>query len=129
MPASLSKKAITAKLRGKLKFSGVVISDDLEMTAVSKKHPLEDSVIRAINAGVDIVLLGNQVKPSPDLPDRVAATIRQAVADGKLKRERLKASYQRIIALKSKMKAQGPKSIISANQDAGHKAGSTPAGR
>ncbi len=129
LPASLSKKAITDQLRGKLKFSGVVISDDLEMAAVSKKHPLEDSVVRAIEAGVDIVLLGNQVKPSPDLPDRVAAIIRQAVADGKLKRERLKASFERIIALKSNIKTQASKPIVSANQDSGHNGGPAPAGR
>lgn len=129
MPASLSKKAISGKLRKDLKFSGVVISDDLEMGAVSKKHPLEDSVIRAIKAGVDIVLVGNQTKPSPDLPERVAAIIRQAVADGKLKRSRIKASFERIIAVKSNIKTQASKPIVSANHETDNKGGTTPAGR
>ncbi|MEJ2125099.1 MAG: glycoside hydrolase family 3 N-terminal domain-containing protein, partial [Alphaproteobacteria bacterium] len=129
MPASLSKKAVTDKLRKELKFTGVVISDDLEMTAVRKKHPLEDSVIRAINAGVDIILLGNQIKPSADLPERVAEIIRKAVADGKLKRERLKTSYERILAVKRKLKGQQPKAIASANEHADNKGTTTPAGR
>jgi beta-N-acetylhexosaminidase len=128
IPVSLSKKAITSKLRKDLKFSGVVISDDLEMDAVSKKHPLEDSVILAIKAGVDIVLLGNQTKPSPDLPERVAAIINKAVADGKLKRERLRASYDRIIAAKRKIKTPQAKAIVSANKDADQNGHTTPAG-
>lgn len=120
LPASLSEKAINKRLRGKLGFTGVVVSDDLEMGAVAKRFPLENSIIRAINAGTDIVLLGNQNDPSPDLPQRAMAIIKDAVAKGTVSRKRLQQSYDRIIALKRKLKV-APKPIVSAKQEPAEK--------
>lgn len=120
LPASLSEKAITKYLRGDLGFTGVVLSDDLEMAAIAKRFSLEDRVIRAIKAGNDIIILGNQNQPSPDLPERVIAIIKDAVAKGIISRERLQASYDRITALKRKMKATAP-AIVSVKQDSGEK--------
>jgi beta-N-acetylhexosaminidase len=100
LPASLSKKAIQTRLRDEIGFKGVIISDDLEARAVATRFPLEESVVRAISAGNDLLLIGNQDNPSPDLPDKVAAIIKQAVTSGVLTREQLQASYDRIIAAK-----------------------------
>ncbi len=60
LPASLSGKAVRA-LRSKdwIDFHGVVMSDDLEMGAVSDDYSLEERVIKAINAGTDIVIVSN----------------------------------------------------------------------
>lgn len=60
-PATLSYSVNTKLLRNKLGFNGVIISDDLQMKAISKHYSLKDSVSLAINSGVDILLFGNQL--------------------------------------------------------------------
>ena len=115
LPASLSKKAIQTWLRNEIGFKGVIISDDLEAKAVTARLPLEERVVRAITAGNDLLLISNQDNPSPDLPEKVAAIIRQAVTTGVLTRERLQASYDRIIAAKQSL-SQAAREIASAKQ-------------
>lgn len=115
LPASLSKKAIQTRLRDEIGFEGVIISDDLEAEAVATRFPLEESVVRAIIAGNDLLLIGNQNKPSTDLPEKVAAIIKQAVTNGVLTRERLQASYDRIIAAKHSV-SKAAREIASAKQ-------------
>jgi beta-N-acetylhexosaminidase len=55
-PASLSAPVVTGQLRGTLGFSGLVLTDDLDMKAVSARVPLERAAVEAIAAGCDIVL-------------------------------------------------------------------------
>jgi beta-N-acetylhexosaminidase len=118
LPASLSEKAIQTRLRGEIGFSGVIISDDLEAKAVAARFPLEESVVRALKAGNDMLLIGNRDQPSPGLPDRVAAIIKRAVATGALTRERLQASYNRIVAAKLGLE-KTVRDIASAKQSEG----------
>jgi beta-N-acetylhexosaminidase len=65
-PATLSNKIINDKLRKKLGFKGVVITDDMQMGAISK-YTLKDRLKLAISAGNDILLFGNQLNPSSTL--------------------------------------------------------------
>jgi len=60
-PATLSYKVNTKILREKLGFKGVIISDDLQMKAISKHYSLKETVTLAINAGVNMLLFGNQL--------------------------------------------------------------------
>jgi beta-N-acetylhexosaminidase len=113
-PASLSAKAIRQVLRGDLGFTGVVISDDLEMGAIRARYSIEDSAVRAIKAGNDIVILSNQNAPSPDLPERITAAIKKAVDTGELRREELQASYDRILSFKQRLPG-GVSSVNSGN--------------
>jgi beta-N-acetylhexosaminidase len=115
LPASLSEKAIQTRLRQQIGFKGLIMSDDLEAKAVAARFPLEESVVRAIRAGNDLLLIRNQDNPAPDLPERVAAIIKQAVTAGALTRERLQASYDRIIAAKQSL-SQAAREIASAKQ-------------
>ena len=60
VPSSLSKRAIKGLLRKKVGFKGVVITDDMEMGAIVKNFPsLENTVVKAVNAGNDILLYSN----------------------------------------------------------------------
>ena len=102
-PASLSAKAIRKVLRGDLGFSGVVISDDLEMGAIRERYSIAESAVKAIKAGNDIIILSNQNAPAPDLPERVTAAIKKAVEAGLLRQEELQASYDRILGLKQRL--------------------------
>ena len=62
-PATLSSKTINGLLRKKLGYKGVVITDDLQMGAISKKYSLKNILQLSINAGDDILLFGNQLDP------------------------------------------------------------------
>jgi len=61
-PATLSYKFNTKLLREMMHFKGVIISDDLQMGAISQHYSLKERVTLAINAGVDILLFGNQLE-------------------------------------------------------------------
>ena len=103
LPASLSPEWIGGVLRGELKFTGVVISDDLEMGAIRKQFDLHDTVVRAVNAGVDVLLFSNTAAYSPDLADKVRGIlVAEAEADPAFK-AKIEASYARIVAMKGRI--------------------------
>jgi beta-N-acetylhexosaminidase len=103
LPASLSPEWIEGVLRGQLKFAGVVISDDLEMGAIRKQFDLHDTVVGAVNAGVDVLLFSNTAAYSPDLADKVRGIlVAEANADPTF-RAKIEASYARIVAMKARI--------------------------
>jgi beta-N-acetylhexosaminidase len=57
IPASLSKKWITGVLRKRIRYNGLIISDDMEMGAVLEFAPIEQAAVQHIRAGGDIVLI------------------------------------------------------------------------
>ena len=57
VPSSLSKKVITDFLRGELGFEGVVITDALDMTAITEYYPPEEAAVMALEAGADMLLM------------------------------------------------------------------------
>ncbi len=97
-PASLSRKAVTALLRDKLGFQGLIVTDDMHMGAVRGNFSFEQAVLLAVEAGNDLLVFSNREWADTNLPDRVAAVIRAAVDSGRISRERLLESYRRIIA-------------------------------
>ena len=60
-PATLSYRFNTLLLRNNMKFTGVIISDDMQMGAIAKKYTLKERITLAINAGVDMLLFANQL--------------------------------------------------------------------
>jgi beta-N-acetylhexosaminidase len=104
LPATLSEKVINGMLRGLLGYKGVIFSDDMQMHAISKNYGFEKSIELAINAGVDIIMFGNNVSPKdkPITASEVHAKIKQMVMDGKISRERINEAYTRIMTLKNK---------------------------
>lgn len=56
-PATLSPRVVQALLRDELHFEGVILSDDLEMNAVSARYEVPDAAVEAIRAGCDAVLV------------------------------------------------------------------------
>ncbi|MFH0701947.1 MAG: glycoside hydrolase family 3 protein [bacterium] len=100
LPASLSQKHIQQILREKLGYNGVIITDDLQMAAISNNYSFKDTVINAINAGNDILLFSNYFKPDINIPVKVKKIVLKAVKEGKIKRERIEESFSRITQLK-----------------------------
>ena len=60
-PATLSTNINTHLLREKMNYKGLIITDDLQMKAISKHYTLKESLTKAINSGVNILLFGNHI--------------------------------------------------------------------
>jgi beta-N-acetylhexosaminidase len=99
-PASLSVRHIEENLRESLGFDGVIITDDLQMKAISNMYTLEEVVINSVNAGCDILLFANYFNSDSEMARKVKEIIIRAARDGKIKRERIEESFRRIMELK-----------------------------
>lgn len=103
-PATLSHKTVNGLLRKKLGFDGVVITDDLQMGAISKKYGLRKTLSLAINAGDDMLLIGNQLDPKKvKSTKKLVNTIRSLVHTGEVSIAQIERSYRRIQKLKKKL--------------------------
>ena len=104
LPATLSARVVTGILRNLMGYNGVVFSDDMQMHAISKNYGFEKSIELAINAGVDILVYGNNVskKDRPVTAREVHSEIKKLVRLGKISPDRINEAYRRIITLKNK---------------------------
>jgi beta-N-acetylhexosaminidase len=102
-PATLSKAIITDLLRKTLNYEGVVISDDMQMKAISDHYGFETAVQAAIEAGVDIIALANNSIYEEGIATRTVALIKQLAQAGKISEARITESYERIQRLKRKL--------------------------
>lgn len=98
-PATWSAAALTGLLRGELGFGGVIISDGLEMRAVSEPHGVPEAAVRALAAGVDLLCLGRDQDENMYASVRVALT--EAVTDGRITEGRLAEAAARVSRLRS----------------------------
>ena len=96
-PATLSKIIINDWLRKGLKYDGIIISDDMQMGAIADLYNFETAVIKAIEAGVDIILLGNNLRYEKNIIARTVGIIKSSINVN-----RINESYRRIKRLKSK---------------------------
>jgi len=100
LPVTFSEKALRGVLRQKLGFEGVVITDDLDMGAIRNNFSLQEAVIYALQAGNDMLLMSNSLDYDPDLPDRVAGWVIEALERGTLSPTTLANAYSRVMRLK-----------------------------
>ncbi|TPN15916.1 glycoside hydrolase family 3 protein [Mesorhizobium sp. B2-3-3] len=105
IPASLSRPTLTALLRDTMHFKGVVISDDMQMQAITDNVSFEDSVRRAVMAGNDILIFANDKHPDPAIPEKVAAILCEEARRNPEMLERIKKSYENVMLLKRKLSA------------------------
>ena len=82
-PATLSPDIVQKLLRDELKFEGVILSDDLEMKAVSAKYDVPDAAVDAIRAGCDGLLI---CSGDVDLQGRTLEALVRAVESGEFPR-------------------------------------------
>ena len=100
-PATLSRSTITGILRTQLGYSGVVISDEMGMKAITSHFGLDEAMVLAVNAGVDILLYStNRDSAGHSLARRIVDVLERKVQDGTIAASRIDESYARIIALK-----------------------------
>jgi beta-N-acetylhexosaminidase len=103
LPSSLSPEWITGVLRNELGYDGVVISDDLEMGAIRDHFALAEAVVKAVEAGMDVLLFTNTADYRAGLGDEVRGIlVSKAEADPAFK-ARIEESFARIAALKQRI--------------------------
>jgi len=103
-PATLSAKTVNGLLRNKLGFDGVVITDDLQMGAITHKYSLKNTLKLAINAGDDLLLFGNQLSvKSMVSTKRLVDTIKQMVQRGEIDISKIEKSNNRLEKLKERI--------------------------
>jgi beta-N-acetylhexosaminidase len=96
LPATLSPLILTDLLRKKLGFNGLIVTDAMGMGGITKSFSPQEAALRAVKAGVDMVLL------PPDPPGVIDALV-AAVKSGEIPRSRIDESVSRILALKARL--------------------------
>ena len=92
-PATLSPNVVQKLLRDELKFDGVILSDDLEMKAVSAHYAVPDAAVDAIRAGCDAVLV---CQGDVDLQARTLEALVKAVESGVIPAKRFDDAFMRL---------------------------------
>ena len=121
-PATLSQTLLRL-LRADFGFDGVIVSDALDMHAISRGVGRVEGAVRAINAGVDLVCIGNPVFPESydeeQVFEEVAAGLARAVEGRRLDLERLEEAAARVSELARWVRAPGADPSLSAVADGG----------
>ena len=107
LPATMSAKVLDGLLRKELGFEGVVVSDDLEMKAVSEHFTIERAVVEGMNAGVDLFLVCHDHR----VQRRAISALAKAVEQGQVKRDRLEQARARVAALVRRF-VHGPEDLL-----------------
>jgi beta-N-acetylhexosaminidase len=96
LPATLSPVILTELLRKQMGFKGLVVTDAMEMGGVTSAFPPGEAALKAVRAGVDMVLL------PPDPPGAIE-TLVMAVSSGRIPESRIDESVRRILRLKARL--------------------------
>jgi beta-N-acetylhexosaminidase len=99
LPASLSAAALTGLLRGELGFTGAIVSDGLEMRAVSDAYGIPGAAVRAVIAGTDLLCLGRDI--DEEMYFDVRSALIGAARSGRLPVARLEDAAARVAELRA----------------------------
>jgi len=94
-PATVSHNILTGLLRDELGFKGIVLTDAMEMQAVTALYPGGEASVRAIEAGADVLLM-------PPDPAASIRAVEAAVRAGRISRRRIDASAAKVLAAKQR---------------------------
>ncbi|MBW4080977.1 beta-N-acetylhexosaminidase [Paenibacillus sp. S150] len=104
VPATLSHRVVTGLLRERLQFAGVITTDCLEMKAIADRYGPAEGAVRALEAGVDLVLVSHTYAEQVN----VITAILEALKTGRLTEERIELSVRRILAMKERRRMGEP---------------------
>jgi len=102
-PATLSKLVMTDILRDSLNFEGVIVSDDMQMGAIREYYGFKEAIQLALEAGVDILVFGNNSQFDEDVALKALSVIRRMVLEGDIPESKIEDSYRRIMKLKKEV--------------------------
>ncbi|MGB3222447.1 MAG: glycoside hydrolase family 3 protein [Desulforhopalus sp.] len=100
-PATLSRPIIQKLVRQQLKYEGVVITDDMQMKAITGHYGLADACCKALAAGADLLIIGNNLDYDPLILSKVVDTILKGLDKGIITEKRLDKAWRRVQTFKS----------------------------
>ncbi len=95
-PSTLSPAVLSELLRGDMGFDGLIVTDAMDMAAITRRFGAGEAVVRALEAGADIILM-------PESPRAARESLVAAVRSGRVREARLDRSVARILKLKERM--------------------------
>lgn len=95
-PGTMSKAVMTDLLRKQLGFTGVIITDDMTMGAITEHFDIGQAAVESVKAGSDIILVGHDFQNVV----KIISSLKTAVQNGEISEQRLNESLERIIQLK-----------------------------
>ena len=96
VPATMSPHVLTDLLRNELGFDGLIVTDALDMGGVTTRYPPGEAAVRAVLAGVDVLLLSPTV-------DAALEGLEEAAKSGRLPAARIDESVRRILRAKERL--------------------------
>lgn len=102
-PATLSKPVLHDLLRDSLNFDGIIFSDDMQMDAIRTQYGLETAIKNAINGGIDVLVFANNSIFEEDIAGRATQIIETLVESGRIDKDQIDRSYDRIMQLKEQL--------------------------
>lgn len=121
-PATLSEPILTGLLRTRMGYDGVVITDGLDMHAMSRTYGYADAAVQALRAGADALCIGGD-STGPDAMLTITDAVVDAVTTGTLPTARLAQAAYRVRALRRwSQGAEPPPAVTGAAADAARRA-------
>jgi beta-N-acetylhexosaminidase len=102
-PATFSPAVLGDVLRGRLGFTGVIVSDALDMAGASAETGIPEAAVRALTAGCDLLCIGSDTTEEAFL--EVVEAVMRAVDAGRLDVARIEEAATRVLALSAKYPA------------------------
>ncbi|MFL5321846.1 MAG: beta-N-acetylhexosaminidase [Myxococcaceae bacterium] len=98
LPATLSKKILTDLLRQRMKFDGLVMTDELEMEAIADHYGVGRAAVMAISSGADMVLIPWRAEKKTE----VYESLLEAARSGELPMARLNDAVRHVLEAKAR---------------------------
>ncbi len=99
-PASMSHDFVTKKLIKELNFDGLIFTDDIQMEAIRNNYSFEEALEKAILAGCDVIVIGNNLHYDKDVAKNAVEIIFNLIKNEVISKERIAFSYDKIMKAK-----------------------------
>ena len=103
-PATLSRPTVSGLLRGQLGFEGVVVTDDLQMKAISDHYGFAEAICQSLEAGIDMIVIGNNLEHRAALLGEAIEAVVTGIESGVVREETISAALARIRHLKRSLR-------------------------
>ncbi|MCK9174356.1 MAG: hypothetical protein M0O96_03660 [Desulforhopalus sp.] len=110
LPATLSPEILHRLLRERCGWTGAAVSDDMQMKSITKKWGLVDACCRSIAAGMDLLIIGNNLNYQPDILYEIEEEMTKRAGSDTALRSRIEEAWSRVMHLKESLPRSQPSS-------------------
>jgi beta-N-acetylhexosaminidase len=116
-PATLSTKVLQEILRGKLGYRSAIITDDMEMKAITKNYKIDEAAAQAMRAGCTMFLYCHTL----DVYAQALDALTKAVVDGKISKDVVEKNYAMVLKIKKdNLQPYKPVDVTTLSKSVGH---------